>query len=340
MNLEDIVREYVDLEPSNNGWYKCWCEVCGDGTHSKGKRGGWLFENNSCFYSCFNQNCEGNFSLDRKIPYSKNMRSVFKAFHIPLKEIDKLIIEKNGTAIVPKSNIIHSKNLEFPDYFYSLNDALSSDNLANKAKDYLKSRQVDYKSHPFFLSSGDTNSKNPKDISMAKSFKNRVIIPSYKNNNLVYYIGRSVDDTSKLRYLNADIPNTNIIYGYDRLYVNPNAPLFVSEGVFDAYFHLNGVAVLKNNISSQQIEILQKSPRKKVIIPDRFTDVDTLMEKGIELGWGVCIAKFDNCKDINEAINKYGKLHVIDKVMKNIIVDENPKIVRLFLKINRKISNF
>ena len=65
--IEDIVRSYVPFSHgvSSKGWHSVYCEVCGDGNHSKGPRGGWLFSDEACFYSCFNCGIKTNYDPNR-----------------------------------------------------------------------------------------------------------------------------------------------------------------------------------------------------------------------------------------------------------------------------------
>lgn len=321
--IEDIVRANVSFShgAARNGWNRVYCAVCGDGSRTKGPRGGWLFQDEMCFYHCFNCGVDGNFDPNRDIAYSKDMSKIFNSFNIPRDQISSIVfkkkVAKTGPAAKPKREKIAIKPIEIPNHFYKLNEADTDDLIAIKAREYLQNRHIDPSSYPFYLSTGVSHTDDPADISLAKSLRNRLIIPSMRNNKMVYYIARSLDPNSKLKYLNASVPKTNIIYGFDKLYTNIKIPLFVQEGFFDAY-HLDGVAVLQNKMTKDQIDILEKSPRMKVVVPDRHGDSKKLAEQALDLGWGLAIPDIGACKDTNEAIIKYGKLYVIDSIMKNI----------------------
>jgi len=81
---------------------------------------------------------------------------------------------------------------------------------------------------------------------------------------------------------------------------------------------LNGVAVLTNKITNTQIELLNRTERQKVVVPDRRNDSNMLAKKALELGWGLSLPDIKPYKDISEAIEYYGILYVVDSVMKNI----------------------
>lgn len=333
--IEEIIRSHVNIIIDNpQGWSNSFCEVCGDGRRTKPPRGGWKFNDEACAYHCFNCGITASFDPNRTIPYSKKISEVFKAYNIPKDLVNAIVFQKkinnSPQSIKAKSPKAAIKPIEIPDHFYKLSDADCDNVIAIKAKEYLRSRFVDPDSYPFYLSTGISNSQHPKDIHYAKLFHNRIIIPSMRNGAMVYYIARSLNPDSLKPYLNAPVPHANIIYGFDQLYSNPNNYLFITEGWFDAY-HLNGVAVLENHMTKDQIEILQKSPRKKIIVPDRKGDSKKLAEQGVELGWGITLPEIGSCKDVTAAIKKYHKLYVLDSVMKNIREGEKAKFYLNFL---------
>jgi hypothetical protein len=321
--IEDIVRSSLDFKngQNNNGWNKIYCEVCGDGKRTKGPRGGWRFEGEFCAYHCFNCGIDGNFDPTREIAYSTHMSKIFSAFGIPRKDITSLVfakkVNKSISTSVPVYKKLELKTLEIPDHFYLLSSADSNNVIAENAREYLRNRFINPESYPYYLSTGISTSDDPGEISAAKYLANRIIIPSFFREKMVYYIARSLDPESKLPYMNANVPRSNVIYGFDKLYTTPKKLLFVTEGFFDAQ-HLDGVSVLENRLSSEQAEILDKSPRQKIVVPDNKGDSDALLEHAAKMDWGVSIPDIGDCKDITDGIKKYGKLYVIDSVMKNV----------------------
>jgi hypothetical protein len=319
--VEDIVRSQLVFFTERNGWNIIYCEVCGDGSRTKGPRGGFLFNEEAVFYRCFNCGFKSGFDPNWEYPFTKNWIKVIEAFRIPKDPFEKIVAEKKiagNKPYIPKSVAAPANVIPIPNHFYKLSDAMPDNDIAEKARNYLRSRYIDPDSYPFYLSTGLTNSDNPKDIQHAKALINRIIIPSFRGDSLVYYTARSMDPLEeKLRYLNAAVPRNTVIYGYDKLYVKPQSYLFVCEGFFDSH-QLKGVAVQENCMSQQQIDLLERSPRTKIVIPDRKGDSVKLVEQAESLGWGISYPKLGDCKDVSEAIEKYGKLYVIDSVMKRI----------------------
>jgi len=336
--IEDLVNEHVIFHGAvAKGWNKVYCEVCGDGSRTKGPRGGWLFNGEMCFYHCFNCGIDGNFDPNREHPFSKDMIKIFDAFNIPSKEYyaiayAKKVLEGGTKAKKPINAVNNVAVLEIPDYFYLLQDASEENIIANKAKEELKYRNIDINSYPFFLSNG-MSKKGPREEAIAKSLMNRLIIPIFnQNEELIYYQARALDKDSKKKYINPDTPRSNIVYGMDQIYSNANTPLYITEGFFDA-FHLKGVALLENNITSQQIALLNKSRRKKIFVPDKNSDSSKIVDACIKLGWAVSVPDIGNsCKDIDDAIRKYGKLYTLQQVASNVY--DNAEDAKVIMKLS------
>lgn len=317
-SIEDIVKPNITIHGiSNHGWNTVYCEHCGDGSRTKGPRGGWLFKGDLAMYHCFNCGVDANFDHTREQPYSKEMWDVLNSFNIPMSDVKKLISEyklKNNFEVKKTKKVVQKiKTLDVPDYFYPLDTASKKNTIAKSAREFLKERKIDYRDYPFYLSSGKTK-MSVRHEAISKSLMNRLIIPFFKNGKMVYYQARALSNQKK-KYINADTKRSAIIYGFDKIYSDIDNYLFVTEGFFDAY-HLNGVSVQENKLSSPQIELLSQSPRTKVIVPDFNGDSYTLAEQAIELGWGVAFPNFSKkYKDTTEAIQAIGKLATLQDIV-------------------------
>lgn len=318
--IEDIVKNKLMLIPAPRGWNRIFCEVCGDGSRTKGPRGGWLFQEERAFYHCFNCNIDGSFDPNRDIPISKEMHKILQSFGIPEDAYKKLILKKRFSgkgSTSPEKIASPIKAIDIPDHFYKLSEATPDDLIAEKARAHLKWRNIDPTAYEFYLSTGISKG-DPKEKALARVMVDRLIIPAFKEGRMVYYQARALEEGAKSKYISLDVPRNNIIYLYDNLYQNLASPLFVTEGFFDA-FHLKGVSVMENKLTSQQIEHLQRSPRQKVVVPDRKGDSQRLALQAVELGWSVSIPDIgQDAKDIDHAIRIYGKLYVIHSVLQSI----------------------
>lgn len=322
-NVEDLVRRYVNFRHgvASQGWNTVFCEVCGDGSRTKGPRGGWLFTDggDTCFYHCFNCGVNENFSTNREHPFSKNMRNVFDRFGVPQTEYNALtIVKRKPTAKTneDRPKIVHTY-LDMPDYFIPLKDCTTDD--AKEAKKFIRTEYgLSTKDYSFYFATGITKSTEMKERAEAKRLAGRLIIPYFKNGKLIYYQARDVTKDSKIKYISPSVPKSNILFNIDQLYRSTKDPLYVVEGAPDA-IHLNGVATLGNELSSKQKELLSSSNRRKILVPDFKGDSNKLAEEFVECGWEISLPSYRNkCKDVSEAVVTYGKLYTAYDIVNNI----------------------
>lgn len=337
--IEDIVKDHIPFThgSSSKGWQSVYCEVCGDGRKVQGPRGGWLFDGEACFYNCFNCGIEGNFDPNREIPFSKDMWKIFTSFNIPPKDFNAIVEAKSDKdkAPVVKRKVIIPKIDTLPDYFYSINEASDDDDLAFAAKKFLWDHyRIDYRNHNFFLSTGKTKSTDNKDKYLCRVLRPRIIIPAFHNDRMIYWQARTFIGEHPKKYISCDVDNGgNALYGMDYLFKDINKPLYITEGYFDSV-HVNGVAAIRSKLSSGRVELLQKSPRHKVVIPDMNHDGMVLADQAIELGWGISLPKILPKSDICEAIRKFGKLYVIKSIVENTYYGLEAELKLKFFKVD------
>lgn len=324
--IEEVVKKYVPFtHGARNDWNLVYCEVCGDGAREKGPRGGWKFDGEDAGYNCFNCGAHGSFTPEEEYPMSKDMKHILLSFGIPKKEYAKILFRiRDGNPNfkpkekTPQDNLFDqlvSKSFSKPDYLVDLDSVLDT-KLGKKSLQLLEEKRIDYKDYPFFMSTGQTASKNPTDKSNAKITAGRLIIPIFYKERLLLLQARDLFGKSKHKYINIGSSST-AIFGLDRLNKS-HKYVFVTEGFWDAY-HLNGVSVITNNISGFQLQLLDSIEKLKVVVPDRMGDYNTLATRGVAKGWGVSIPnEFRNVKDVTEAVAKYGKLYALYTYMKNV----------------------
>lgn len=309
-NLKDIILQNIPIEqtPSGGGWHRILCRVCGDRGH-KGKRAGFKFDGNKVVYHCFNGSCGAVFDPDTQSSVPPKMAKVLEAYGVGGDQYKQLEFElfaslkpKNSHAVLA-SDIKYPSELSLPNHFYKL-DPLSQEPWSQVAILYLEDRGISPSSYAFFLSTD-------------KDWAGRLIIPIYREGKLIFYQGRDMTGKKTLKYKSADVIRNSVLFGYDQLYQNTSAPLFILEGFFDALL-MNGVAVFSNKMTDDQMQILNKSPRPKVIIPDMYGRGFVLAEQGLILGWSIAFPDIGQCKDINESIQKYGQLYTFGTINANI----------------------
>jgi DNA primase len=91
--------------------------------------------------------------------------------------------------------------------------------------------------------------------------------------------------------------------------------VLVCEGPIDA-MSVDGVALNGSEVSDQQAELIDRLQREVVVVPDADRAGSKLVNRAIELGWTVSFPVWqETCKDINEAVLKYGKLFVVKAIL-------------------------
>ena len=309
--MEELVRKYITLpsRPSAKGWYSIKCQSCNDYK----VRGGFKFENGVTSYHCFNCQTKASYDDNRKF-LSDEMVTILQSFGIPNSELNQLrfdalghnYIKHNKPADITQNPLIE---IPLPPHFYKLTDD-DNDTWSVIAREYLEfDRGIDYKDYPFYLSYGGISKHD-------KQWPGRLIIPYYRRGRLIFYQGRDLLGTRKIRYKNAVTENNSIIlYGYNEIYDNTSTdPLFIVEGFFDAY-HIGGVAILGSELSKPKIDVINQSRRRKIYIPDMYGNGIPPALAAIEAGWEVSVPDIGTCKDVNDAVMRFGKLYVIKSIL-------------------------
>ena len=154
----------------------------------------------------------------------KRIQRLLKRLHVDSYKLKK-IYEIYGDDYVVYSNNTEEEKVELrlPNEFQSLlTEPKGINPLFGKVKEYARKRGI---------SEGDIKRYN---IGYCDSghYANRIIIPSYDNNNrLNYFIARSVFDEEKFKYKNPPVSKNVIMFENQ---INWNEPITLVEGVFDA----------------------------------------------------------------------------------------------------------
>ncbi len=317
-SLETIIKRYIKLpnHPSGTGWYPVLCKVCSD-HGKKGARGGFRFDDNKVAYHCFNCGHSTVFDPDTHKNMPEKMIQVLQDFNVPEDEWKAVLLtnltkrdkEGTGTSHVSSSPIqsVEPAVVPLPSHFYPLAEASPNDQWAQLASAYLDiDRGVDPNSYNFMLS-------HPNGDPQVDKWAKRVIIPIYKEKQLIFYIGRDLTGKATQKYLSPSYSKEKVLFGYEHLFVQTEDPLYIVEGWFDA-FVINAIAILGNEISEAHAIWLNRSQRRKIYIPDRLGDGWVAAERALELGWDVSTPEIGDCKDISEAVMKYGRMYVIKSI--------------------------
>lgn len=151
------------------------------------------------------------------------------------------------------------KIVRLPEEFEPLELASHSSVYANRVRKYLYARgltDIDFVRYGI-------------GYCMKGKYADRVIIPSYDENNaLNYFVARSLNSGTYLKYVNPDIDKSNCII-FENL-INWDEPVILCEGVFDAMaIRRNAVPLLGQNISPALMKKIITSP-----CPDIYMTLD------------------------------------------------------------------
>ena len=151
------------------------------------------------------------------------------------------------------------KIVRLPEEFEPLELASHSSIYANRVRKYLYARgltDIDFVRYGI-------------GYCMKGKYADRVIIPSYDENNaLNYFVARSLNSGTYLKYVNPDIDKSNCII-FENL-INWDEPVILCEGVFDAMaIRRNAVPLLGQNISPALMKKIITS-----LCPDIYMTLD------------------------------------------------------------------
>lgn len=150
-------------------------------------------------------------------------------------------------------------------------------------------------------------------------YKKRLVVPFMYNNELVGWTGRHINPPNKETAKYLLNMQSGYVFNIDR-YVNSDRNfVIVVEGVFDAIL-IDGISVLGNGVTSEQAQLIAKLNKRVILCPDKDSAGKDLIAKAVELGWEVSFPKWSpECKDVADAVNKYGRLLTMKSIIDNAI---------------------
>ncbi len=166
---------------------------------------------------------------------------------------------------------------------------------------YCQSRAIDLNRYPLLVSQRREHNLN-----------RRVIVPFTWHGELIGYSARTWEPNIKPKYHSQY--EANYVYNMDQQ--QPDSKfVIVVEGPFDA-MSIDGVAILSNECSEQQADIIDTLNREIILVPDQDRAGARLIDNAISYGWTVSFPVWhETCKDVNEAVVRYGRLFVLKSIL-------------------------
>ena len=279
------------------GVYNFRCPYCGDSQKHKNKARGYIYQNKTDYnFKC--HNC----GMTRSFTYFLKDRDQ------PL--YDEYIMERYKEGLTGKGTVTPEPKFTFTQPKFRKKDIcdeltkISELNTTHRAKKYLINRGIneDTLSKLYYCPNfKEWTNKHKKIFDNTKHDDQRIIIPlRHSDGQLFGYQGRSLDPTSKMRYitvmLDEDAPK---LYGLEK--INTKKPIYILEGPFDSLFVENSVAMCGSDVDirsfgwSDYIWVFDNEPRNREIV----SRIERCINRGDKvIIWPSHIQE----KDVNEMI--------------------------------------
>jgi hypothetical protein len=239
------------------------CFYCGDSKKSKFKKRGHIYRGPDNDVSFFCWNCRST---------SRGYQFLADLMGVPVKEVIKEVLQEYKD-MSGKSLMEHVLKADSPKPVSAKIETPSNDDVVVN----LRSTWVDLKRNDDAMEVVISRMIHkapflPDNFNLFYDTESRrIVIPWYRNKKLVYYQMRKVYGNSDKKYLfpmKSEIPNKDV-YGLDQL--DDDCPyIFYTEGVFDAVFVKNCIAVGGLVFTSYQEKLLEPYLFNKriVLFPD------------------------------------------------------------------------
>jgi len=269
-----------------NDLYNFRCPICGDSQKNKNRTRGYIYSvKNNTNYKC--HNC--------------GLSTTFNNF---IKEIDPVLykeytFEKFKIGHSGRGSTVDEPKFVFEKPKFKSNIVLPLCSEVETASTYLLNRKIDPRKFYYAedFSEFVKSFRKPEYKNLRK--ESRIIIPLYKDKELIGFQGRSLNSNS-IKYITIMLlEEAPKIYGLDE--VKKDETVYVTEGPFDSTFIRNSIALCgaDGDVSkwgiSDPVWIYDNEPRN--------VEITKRISKQIERGEKVVIwPNYINQKDINDMV--------------------------------------
>lgn len=344
LKIEEVIGEFVNLKKVGAN-FKGLCPFHRDTNPS------FMVNPVKNICKCFVCNEGGNpitfYSNYKKISFEEAVEELSKKYNIPLE--GKRYINKKNTEeyeiyyeIIEKAKKYFSeeifKNSGREALNYLVNRGITPENILKNSIGFAPNSRN--KLSEFLLNEGyplekimDVGLVKEGDNGLYDVFRNRIIFPIYSlDRRVIAFGGRTLEsDKDVAKYINSpDTPifkKGNVLYGLGEKFLNikQKGYAMLMEGYMDVLMAtLNGfdvtLAPLGTALTEEQGKLLKRYTKNIILSFDMDPPGQKATEKAIlilkELGFSIRVLMFENAKDPDEYIKKYGKEEFL-KVIKN-----------------------
>jgi hypothetical protein len=288
-----------------SGWVSGNAPCCQHNGHSpdQRQRGGLKVTNDSWSYSCFNCNYTASFILGRAVSFKA--RRLLGWMGVPDNEIEHLTLESL------RHRSIHGLINDRQQTLNTLQD-ITFEERELPAFSELLTNELDTERWQYVQARGVPDHFPVMTIKEVGYLRPNVIVPFTYNNQIVGHTTRYLDDR-KPKYISDVQPG--YVFGVDQQQTHWQY-VIVTEGIFDA-LSIDGVAVMHSEISDAQARLIRSLGRQVIVVPDQDRAGLGLIDRAVELNWSVSIPEWTDCKDVNDAVQRYGRLATVLSILEN-----------------------
>lgn len=280
------------------------CTHNGNSADSR-QRGGVHIHEDAVSYHCFNCGFKASWQPGR--PLSTKFKNLLSWLSVP----DELISKCTFESLRLKDEISPYQNLDLIPKFFDRALPLGSKPIKEWLIDPPKTL---YPILQYIYDREYTIDDYNWHWTDEQGFNDRLIIPFYYQNRIVGYTARLCKDRKTAKYISEQQPG--YVFNLDNQTYNRKYT-FLTEGPLDAIC-LDGIAVMSNEISHGQKNLINKLQKDVIVVPDRDKAGLKLIDQAIECNWGVSFPDWNkDIKDVNDAVKKYGKLYTLSTIIKS-----------------------
>lgn len=320
--IQDAVKLLLPAKKKTNatsGWISFNAPCChhnGESADTRGRGGLVCNADGGVSYHCFNCNFKASYVPGRHLTFK--FRKLLSWLGASENEVKRLVIDaiRVKELVAPEQlEKIEKEEVVFkvrplPDQaqtllalntFYTLNGDVDVPLEFHKSVCYLADRHVDLTKYDFYWT--------PET---QYNLHKRVIIPFYWKGQCIGYSARTFEEGVKPKYHSSYEPN----YVFNTNKQKPDSRfVIVVEGPFDA-MAIDGVAVLSNECSEVQADIIESLGKEVILVPDADKSGVKLVDQALEYGWAVSYPVWQkDYKDVASAVEHLGKLFVLKSIL-------------------------
>jgi hypothetical protein len=285
---------------ASSGWisFNAPCCVHNGENQDRRSRGGLKLSDEGWSYHCFNCGYTASFVLGRNLSYKA--RKLLTWLNVPQEEIERINLE----------SLKHKSIAGLLSERQQLSNELQGIHFEEREIAFGELLTVEDTQHWEYLLNRSAPINYPYMRPMLSTGRDSVIVPFTYNHHIVGHCQRFLDDRIP-KYINDMQPG--YVFGTDLQNDSWNYVL-VMEGVFDA-LSVAGLAVLHAEINDAQVRLIRSLGKQVIVVPDQDAAGMKLVDRAVELGWAVSMPEWPDCKDVNDAVIKYGRLATLITIL-------------------------